>query len=524
MSLPSSRTVHRILLLLLLAGVVASRLYTREVFVSGLDSASYLLAMQDFSIAAERPHPPGYPVYVSLLRGVDLLVGNAHLSALIVQILFSVLAVTFLYLLAERKLGNPHALLAALFLAVNPLFWLYGATSENYAYDAMIAPLVLLLALTTRGWWWAATGLILGAAMGMRATSLLLLAPGVIYIVISRYRRREIVPLDLLRVIGGALLGILAWLPATIANEGGIAEYWKAATALSMTAAGSMAGNLTGFVVTLIWMLNLSTIYLVGCTIRLAKSFGAGWRSTLRLSKILLFWIVPPLLFFALVIQTKGYMLLILPGFSLLLAWCLLRERSLLSKVLDSTLVVIGHLAIFILVPYLEPPEFISLSPRLRTAEQRLLSVMGRAFSAYLPSYSRIRTLDREVDLTVRSVRHAVGKGGDSTMVIIDPSARQYVVARVLQYYIPTTGFAEPSIRRDSVVVYYRGLDRQERVTPDSLFTAPRLLLLTDRRMMNMYDTTAFTPIIGSPHITLFEIDKGRELDIRRRMEELFVR
>ena len=52
---------------MLLAGVVVSRLYAREQFVSGLDAASYLLAMQDYSIAAERPHPPGYPLYSAVL-------------------------------------------------------------------------------------------------------------------------------------------------------------------------------------------------------------------------------------------------------------------------------------------------------------------------------------------------------------------------------------------------------------------------------------------------------------------------
>ena len=524
MSSSRARIVSRTLLLILLAGVAASRFYTREQYITGLDPGNYLLGMKDFSIAAERPHPPGYPVYVALCRGVAAVTGDDHLAIIVVQILFSVLAVLFLYLLVERKLGNRHALLAAIFLAVNPLFWLYGATSENYAFDAMIAPLVVLLLLSTRRWWWLATGLLFGIAAGMRSTSLLLLAPVALYILYSRYRRKELIGADLLRLAGGALAGILAWLPATIVNEGGLAEYISAATALSMTAAGHFSGNLGGFVITLLWMMNLSLLYLVSCSLRLVRTFGSGWRRAFRLSKILLLWILPPLLFFALVINAKGYMLLILPGIALLLAWCLLRERSLASKVIDSTLVVVAHLAFFILVPYLQPPEYIALAPRQRTPEQRALSVLGRAFSAFLPSYSRIRTLDHEVELALRSTRFAVSDGGDSTLVVVDPSARQFVVARVLQYYMPGVGFAEPSIRRDSVIVYYRGIGRQERRTPDSSFKAPRLLLMTDRRLADQYDETDLIPIISSPQIAILEIRKGSELKVRRKMEEMFVR
>jgi hypothetical protein len=519
-----ARIVQSILLLILLAGVAASRIHTREQYVTGLDPGNYLLGMQDYSIAAERPHPPGYPVYVALCRGVAAIAGEDHLAIIIVQVFFSVLAVAFLYLLVRRKLGHSHAMLAAIFLAVNPLFWLYGSTAENYAFDAMIAPLTILLMLATRRWWWLATGLLFGLAAGMRATSLLLLAPVALYILYARYRRAELSGADLLRLGGGALAGILAWLPATIVNEGGIAGYLKAATALSMTAAGHFGGNLGGFIITLLWMMNLSLFYLIGCSVRLIRTFGAGWRTTFSLSKILLLWILPPLLFFALVIQTKGYMLLILPGFSMLIAWCLLRERSLTSKVIDSTLVVVAHLAFFILVPYLEPPEFLALAPRQRTPEQRVLSVLGRAFSAYLPSYSRIKTLDREVELSLRSMRFAIGEGGDSTLVVVDPSARQFIVARVLQYYMPDVGFAEPSIRRDSVVVYYKGIGRQERRTPDSAFTAPRLLLVTDRRLVSRYEPTDLVPIVSSPQIAILEIRKGSEVRTRRRMEELFVR
>ena len=71
MSPSRSRLVYRILLLVLLAGVAGSRLHTREQYISGIDPGNYLIGMQDYSIAAERPHPPGYPVYIAICRAVS---------------------------------------------------------------------------------------------------------------------------------------------------------------------------------------------------------------------------------------------------------------------------------------------------------------------------------------------------------------------------------------------------------------------------------------------------------------------
>src|SRR5688572_886517 len=90
----SARTVYPVLLILLLAAVAASRIYTREQYTSTYYPAETLLAMRD--AGSVRMPSPGYPVYLMLCRGVALLVGDEHLATVVVQVLFSVLAVAFL--------------------------------------------------------------------------------------------------------------------------------------------------------------------------------------------------------------------------------------------------------------------------------------------------------------------------------------------------------------------------------------------------------------------------------------------
>src|SRR5690606_20782473 len=101
--------------------------------------------------ANERPHPPGYPVYIALCKVGAWLTGSDHGGILAVLIVCSIVAVALLYLLSSRWLDRQSGLAAAAILASNPLFWLYGSVTENYAWDAVAGTGLLLMLLRTRG-------------------------------------------------------------------------------------------------------------------------------------------------------------------------------------------------------------------------------------------------------------------------------------------------------------------------------------------------------------------------------------
>jgi hypothetical protein len=48
------------------------------------DGIGFLESVRDFDLARFRPHPPGYPVYVALLRGVDFVVHDPMRAGVVV--------------------------------------------------------------------------------------------------------------------------------------------------------------------------------------------------------------------------------------------------------------------------------------------------------------------------------------------------------------------------------------------------------------------------------------------------------
>jgi uncharacterized membrane protein len=95
--------------------------------------------------AAADIHPPGYYI---LLAGWEDLTGNSELALRMLSALFSVLAVALVYAVGARLFGRPMAVLAALFVAVNPFHVWYGQETRMYAlFEALSASSILLTVL-----------------------------------------------------------------------------------------------------------------------------------------------------------------------------------------------------------------------------------------------------------------------------------------------------------------------------------------------------------------------------------------
>lgn len=504
-------------LLILLLAVAAAYSLCGERFITGVDPANYLLGMRSYSIAQERPHPPGYPVFIVLARAASFVTGSDHGGIRLVVTLFALAAVTTLYLLARGWIGERGGRIAALLLAVNPLFWYYGSTSENYAFDAAIGPVLALLLLRTRGRWWIGAGIVIGLALGVRGTSVILLAPMALLMLRDRYRRAELGLAEIGMLAGGALVGMAAWLPAVAINEGSLGG---ALAGLTSKSAGTFAGNLIGLVVTFFWMANLSALYWVTRSRRILRAIGSARRSS-RAAAVLL-WIGVPVIFFASVIHTKGYLLLVLPALTLGTAWLIAGERGRNVSIVAGLLLT-AHAAIFLLVPYASPPAYLALAPRLRSAKERAGSVVGRTFSVYLPSLGVLRMRDREVGEVVESVRAAVADGADTTLVVIDPAAATFAHPRILQYYLPAIRFAMPGVRNDLLMTFHQGMMKWRLYGDTVHLAAPRLLLVTDRGLVDRYPFMRAISHSGSA-IAMLEGNTAVGDTLRRVMEDLFVR
>lgn len=300
------------------------------------DSVQFALGVERYDLAAHHPHPPGYPVWIGVLKvlaalGVEPLHGMVALA-----ILGGALGAGWMVLLAGRlapeearlRTGLLIGLFAAALYAFNPLLWFYGELPLIYALEG---GLTVVLA-------WAATRMEEGSrpfllacglfalAGGLRQSTMVLLAPLLLFGVWRTWRRGRLTPG---LFFGGAGLGaavVLAWLVPLCLAAGGYGAYRRIsgehfAVLLPQTSIlygagwGALAHNvevltkwaLQGIVPGIAALLALWIVTpgrIVPGLRRLAS--GLPW---------LLVWAAPPVLFFALFHVTKaGYTLVHLPA------------------------------------------------------------------------------------------------------------------------------------------------------------------------------------------------------------------
>ena len=146
----------------------------------GWDGVGFLLAVDRFDLASYRPHPPGYPVYIALLKLFAWVLGSPLLAALSLSCVSVTVAMVALGVLAERFAGSRGALAVMALLGSAPLVWRAASTvgTEGVALALFATAAALLANGSSRG-----AGLMLGLGLGVRlswwplALSALLLTP-----------------------------------------------------------------------------------------------------------------------------------------------------------------------------------------------------------------------------------------------------------------------------------------------------------------------------------------------------------
>ncbi len=295
------------------------------------DSIQFALGVERYDLAAHHPHPPGYPLYIALLKllramGVEPLQGMVALAVLSAGV--GAAAMVFLLVrLSGGRLGV-GLLGAALFIA-NPLLWFYGELPLLYAVEGGLSVAIALAILRMGEGRAAFYGAVALFALfgGLRQSTMVLLGPLFLYGVWRAWRSGK---LPLGRIALGAGLGlllVLAWFVPMCWQAGGYAEYRRIGaehfrTLLPQTSVlygagwGALAHNLT---VLAKWTLQgvlpggIAWIVLAGLSPRRLRAVPGALR---RASGLLAFWALPPLAFFALFHVTKaGYTLVYLPAF-----------------------------------------------------------------------------------------------------------------------------------------------------------------------------------------------------------------
>ncbi len=105
------------------------------------DSFNFAKALVRVDLYTERPHAPGYPVYIFLGRIISLLVSNRLAALVWLSVLSGAFTLIPLYFLTRTMYNRESAILTCLALMVLPGFWL---PSEKATSDALATFLVVL--------------------------------------------------------------------------------------------------------------------------------------------------------------------------------------------------------------------------------------------------------------------------------------------------------------------------------------------------------------------------------------------
>jgi Protein of unknown function (DUF2723) len=316
------------------------------------DSVQFALGVERYDLAAHHPHPPGYPLYIGLLKllaalGVDPLHGMVALA-----ILGGALGAGCIVLVTARLAGlSPplpegrggdgrggwgvrSAVFAAALYVFNPLLWFYGELPLIYALEGGVTVLLAWAALRMEE---GRRPFLLACALfalagGLRQSTLILLAPLFLF---GLWRTGRKGRLTAGLFLGGGALGAVlaaAWFVPLCLAAGGYrayqrisSEHFKVLLPQTSILYGAGVGALAHNVEVLTkWALQgivAGTVALLILWIATPRQVVPGLRLLASRLPFLLAWALPPMLFFALFHITKaGYTLVHLPALLAILA------------------------------------------------------------------------------------------------------------------------------------------------------------------------------------------------------------
>lgn len=298
------------------------------------DSVLYARALEhgfhvDDVLPGSRPHPPGYIFYVASAAVAKALGFDSDHALVAVSVVASGVAVAALYVLCRRFGSRWLAVLLTLSFAASPLVWLHGDVAMPYILLATLTTVLVLAFRLARGGparRVVGASLLFGSLAGFRQDLILFLLPLWLWMLVPASLRTRLVAL------GAMSAGCLLWFVPSAYLSDGPGQYVlrsiRQLAGVSGTSANlerSIAVNAVLVGYSLAWALLILLVVLL--VVGLARALAAvrGPRRTAGGDGLFFgLWLVPPLLFYLFVhIGEWGFVLSLVPGLYVMLAWIL---------------------------------------------------------------------------------------------------------------------------------------------------------------------------------------------------------
>ena len=392
----------------LIAATGLTRFLFRSHYLYDIDSVNFALALKRFDTTVHQPHPPGYFLYISLGRLANLIFHDANSALVAISILFSCASVAMICLLTDRWFGRGAARFAGLIFLFSPLAWFHGTVALTYIVEAFFSALVGYLCWRAN---FVPAAVAVGAAAGFRPSSILFLAPLLLYSLRHAPRNQSV------RGIGALILTLIAWFVPMIRIAGPRA-WLSALVSLWLTVPGKASIFNSSPLNSVARAATIAGIYFLcfGSVALLALSAGdsrAEHRSKVIFTRV---WIAPGLLFFTfayLKFVNSGYLLIVAPP---VFAWMGLwannwYEKLYLSKPARTFLIgacAAANAAIFIFAPFYcsyrevrrfesELSNILTVIPRIASPKDTMIVGLDSHFLGYrhagyyLPGYLTVQ-------------------------------------------------------------------------------------------------------------------------------------
>jgi len=197
-----------------------------------LDSVNFALGVRAYDVGQHQPHPPGYPIYIVIAKGLRVFTGS-ELSALsLLSMLAGAIGVVAIAALARQVIGAEPAVWTALLAMTSPLYWFTAARplSDMSGLAAVVGIQVLTLASTSARQLYIAA-FCAALASGLRSQVAWLTLPLMLFVVVARpfqgrVREAKSLALHLGGVVLAFTVGILVWFIPLVMITGGPRAYW----------------------------------------------------------------------------------------------------------------------------------------------------------------------------------------------------------------------------------------------------------------------------------------------------------
>lgn len=450
-----------VILALLSILILVTRIPFFSKYLYEWDSVNYALGFENFNILNHQPHPPGYILYIWLGKLMNSFFNDPNHSMIFISVLFSILTVIIVYFLVEEMFSRQLAVVSAIILVFNPLFWYYGEIATIYPSEAFFASLIALLSYKVykgKEKYFYPSVLALGLAGGFRQDLIIFMFP--LWMFCMFYNNRN--PLRFIKAILVLIPAVLIWALPTILWSGGYDLYSQASTTLykiafprsSLILGSSLVNKLSALGAYFAWVgigLTFIGIFLIAI---FNKYGGMGpkhmFKTHFRNPKAIfvILWIMPPSIIYILIhIAKPGYILVFLPALVIILTYYLTELSKGLNKahkiysaqkwlaILLSVFIIFN--TAFFLFPYNINEEKLWETPlsSMDSSEGFLWAID----SSFLYTAQKIYSNDHSSQAYLDAISKVSGSNSNNTIIVIGEINRgnEGFNWRKAMYYLP---------------------------------------------------------------------------------------